>query len=196
MISKTRTASISRARKTEQGPFYNNLIRDSSIPNGSVPLEEVNTELLKLLHDHPYHTKNFLTNILPMASIPGIMGMIAAFLVNGNNLWDVYGPAGAEAEVRVISMMSKLIGYDALKSGGYTTWGGQGAVFSGLRIAIAKFVPDALQKGVPDNLYAFCSEAAHYSLFKSMEASGIGSDRLIRVRTNADSSMDVDDLRR
>ena len=66
---------------------------------------------------------------------------------------------------------------------------------SGLRIAIAKFVPDALQKGVPDNLYAFFSEAAHYSLFKSMEASGIGSDRLIRVRTNADSSMDVNDLR-
>lgn len=183
-----------KGEKNRTGTFYNNLIRNSSIPNGSVPLEEVNTELLKLLHDHPYHTKYFLTNILPMASIPGIMGMIAAFLVNGNNLWDVYGPAGAEAEVRVISMMSKLIGYDALKSGGYTTWGGQGAVFSGLRIAIAKFVPDALQKGVPDNLYAFCSEAAHYSLFKSMEASGIGSDRLIRVRTNADSSMDVDDL--
>ncbi|MDQ0874906.1 L-2,4-diaminobutyrate decarboxylase [Paenibacillus sp. V4I3] len=183
-----------KGEKNRTGTFYNNLIRNSSIPNGSVPLEEVNTELLKLLHDHPYHTKYFLTNILPMASIPGIMGMIAAFLVNGNNLWDVYGPAGAETEIRVISMMSKLIGYDALKSGGYTTWGGQGAVFSGLRIAIAKFVPDALQKGVPDNLYAFCSEAAHYSLFKSMEASGIGSDRLIRVRTNTDSSMDVEDL--
>lgn len=183
-----------KGEKNRTGSFYNNLIRNSSIPHGSVPLEEVNTELLKLLHDHPYHTKYFLTNILPMASMPGILGMIAAFMVNGNNLWDVYGPAGAEAEVRVISMMSKLIGYDSLKSGGYTTWGGQGAVFSGLRIAIAKFVPDALQKGVPDNLYAFCSDAAHYSLFKSMEASGIGSDRLIRVRTNADSSMDVDDL--
>ncbi|MFD0698726.1 pyridoxal phosphate-dependent decarboxylase family protein [Paenibacillus sp. GCM10027628] len=184
-----------KGHKNRSGNFYNDLIRNSAIPNGSVPLEDVNSELLKLLHDHPYHSKYFLTNILPMASIPGIMGMIAAFMVNGNNLWDVYGPAGAEAEVRVISMMSKLIGYDSLKSGGYTTWGGQGAVFSGLRIAIAKFVPDALQKGVPNNLYAFCSDAAHYSLYKSMEASGIGSDRLIRVRTHADSSMDVDDLR-
>ncbi|MBD0380810.1 pyridoxal phosphate-dependent decarboxylase family protein [Paenibacillus sedimenti] len=180
--------------KNRTGSFYNDLIRNSAIPAGSVPLEDINAELLQLLHDHPYHTKYFLTNILPMASIPGILGMIVAFMVNGNNLWDVYGPAGAEAEVRVTSMMSKLIGYDSLKSGGYTTWGGQGAIFSGLRIAIAKVVPDALQKGIPDNLYAFCSDAAHYSLYKSMEASGIGSDRLIRVRTNDDSSMNVIDL--
>ncbi|MBP1962173.1 pyridoxal phosphate-dependent decarboxylase family protein [Paenibacillus aceris] len=184
-----------KGEKNRTGNFYNNLIQNSEIPTASIPLEEVNTELLKLLHDHPYHTKYFLTNILPMASIPGILGMIAAFMVNGNNLWDVYGPAGAEAEVRVISMMSKLIGYDPMKSGGYTTWGGQGAVFSGLRIAIAKFAPEALQKGVPGNLYAFCSDAAHYSLFKSVEATGIGSDKLIRVRTKSDSSMDVGDLK-
>ncbi|MEK8126680.1 pyridoxal-dependent decarboxylase [Paenibacillus filicis] len=182
--------------KSRAGNFYNDLIRSSSIPADSIPLEQVNTELLKLLHNHPYHTKYFLTNILPMASTPGILGMIAAFMVNGNNLWDVYGPAGAEAEVKVISMMSKLIGYDALKSGGYTTWGGQGAVFSGLRLAIAKVAPDALRKGVPDHLYAFCSDSAHYSLFKSMEACGIGSDNLIKVRTTTDSSMDVNDLRR
>lgn len=43
--------------------------------------------------------------------------MLTAMLVNGNNLWDVYGPAGAEAEVRVVSMMSKLIGYDPNVSG-------------------------------------------------------------------------------
>ncbi|NOV02014.1 pyridoxal phosphate-dependent decarboxylase family protein [Paenibacillus planticolens] len=184
-----------KGEKDRTGNFYHNLIQSSEIPTASIPLEEVNAELLKLLHDHPYHTKYFLTNILPMASIPGILGMIAAFMVNGNNLWDVYGPAGAEAEVRVISMMSKLIGYDAMTSGGYTTWGGQGAVFSGLRIAIAKFFPEALQKGIPDNLYAFCSHSAHYSLFKSMEATGIGSDNLIRVRTKADSSMDACDLK-
>ncbi|MDI5791150.1 hypothetical protein PO124_30355 [Bacillus licheniformis] len=75
-----------------------------------------------------------------MASIPGILGMLTAFMVNGNNLWDVYGPAGAEAEVKVTAMMSKLAGYDAETSGGYTTWGGQGAVYSGLRIAIAKWL--------------------------------------------------------
>nr|WP_040718869.1 pyridoxal-dependent decarboxylase [Paenibacillus daejeonensis] len=184
-----------KGEKLRTDHFYQNLILESAIPQSGAPLAEVGDELLKLLHNHPYHTRYFLTNILPMASTPGILGMITAMLVNGNNLWDVYGPAGAEAEVRVISMMSKLVGYDALRSGGYTTWGGQGAVFTGLRLAIAKFAPDAPRTGVPGNFYAFCSESAHYSLFKSMEATGIGSDHLIKVRTTADSAMDTDDLR-
>lgn len=184
-----------KGEKQRDSDFYGQLAAQSFIPHEGAPLREVNTELLKLLHGHPYHTKYFFTNILPMASIPGMLGMLTAMLVNGNNLWDVYGPAGAEAEVRVTAMMSKLVGYDAKTSGGYTTWGGQGAVFSGLRIAIAKYAPDALKRGVPNNLYAFCSEAAHYSLLKSLEATGIGSDHLIKVRTLPDSSMDVADLK-
>ncbi|MCR2803900.1 pyridoxal phosphate-dependent decarboxylase family protein [Paenibacillus soyae] len=179
----------------ERGPhFYRELTATSRIPANGRPLDRVNEELIKLLHGHPYHTKYFLTNILPMASTPGIMGMLTAFMVNGNNLWDVYGPAGAEAEVRVVAMMSDLVGYEPSESGGYTTWGGQGAIFTGLRIAINKHDASIKKAGVPHNLYAFCSEAAHYSLFKSMEATGLGTNNLIKIRTREDSSMDVRDL--
>lgn len=184
-----------KGEKNREEDFYQKLTETSQIPMNGQQAELVNEELLKLLHNHPYHTKYFFTNILPMASTPGILGMLTAMLVNGNNLWDVYGPAGAEAEVRVVSMMSKLIGYDPNVSGGYTTWGGQGAIFSGLRLAIAKVAPESLRKGVPQNLYAFCSDAAHYSLFKSMEATGLGTDNLIRIKTNKDHSMDMEDLR-
>ncbi|MGM5473588.1 pyridoxal phosphate-dependent decarboxylase family protein [Bacillus pumilus] len=184
-----------KGEKNREEDFYQKLTETSQIPMNGQQAELVNEELLKLLHNHPYHTKYFFTNILPMASTPGILGMLTAMLVNGNNLWDVYGPAGAEAEVRVVSMMSKLIGYDPSVSGGYTTWGGQGAIFSGLRLAIAKVAPESLRKGVPQNLYAFCSDAAHYSLFKSMEATGLGTDNLIRIKTNKDHSMDMEDLR-
>ncbi|WP_226569377.1 pyridoxal phosphate-dependent decarboxylase family protein [Bacillus stratosphericus] len=184
-----------KGEKNRGDDFYKKLTETSQIPINGQPAELVNEELLKLLHNHPYHTKYFFTNILPMASTPGILGMLTAMLVNGNNLWDVYGPAGAEAEVRVVSMMSKLIGYDPNVSGGNTTWGGQGAIFSGLRLAISKVAPESLRKGVPQHLYAFCSDAAHYSLYKSMEATGIGTDNLIRIKTNRDHSMDMEDLR-
>lgn len=185
-----------KGSKNRSGNFYGQLVQNSVIPGQGVPMKDVNNRLLELMHAHPYHSKYFLTNILPMASIPGIMGMIAAILVNGNNLWDVYGPAGAEAEVRVIGMMSKLVGYDPMRSGGYTTWGGQGAIFTSLRLAISKFASDASRSGVPKRLYTFCSDSAHYSLFKSMEATGLGTDHLVRVRTLEDSSMDPVDLRR
>ncbi|MBW7454132.1 pyridoxal phosphate-dependent decarboxylase family protein [Paenibacillus sepulcri] len=184
-----------KGSKDRSGDFYGQLNESSVIPPQGKAMEDVTRGLIELMHAHPYHTKYFMTNILPMASIPGIMGMLAAMLVNGNNLWDVYGPAGAEAEVRVVSMMSKLVGYDHTRSGGYTTWGGQGAIFTGLRLAIVKFAPDASRTGVPNNLYAFCSDSAHYSLYKSMEATGLGSDRLVKIRTRSDSSMDTADLK-
>ena len=176
---------------TEKSPaFYQHLMETAQVEEKGQALDNVVDELIQLLDGHPYHTHNYVTNVLPMASIPGLLGMLTNMLINGNNLWDVYGPAAAESEVKVISMMSKLVGYDETKSFGYTTWGGQGAVFSGLRLAIAKQFPNAKEEGVPNNLYCFASENAHYSLLKSIEAVGIGSNHLVRVKACADHSMD------
>lgn len=187
--------------KTTLGPmqersanFYQELMEEHAVPMNGTDLDIVVNSLTDLMKGHPFHMHNFVTNVLPMASVPGILGLFVNSLLNGNNLWDVYGPAATESEVKVISMMSKLVGYDYTKSFGYTTWGGQGAVFSGLRVAIAKQFPHAKEEGVPNNLYCFASENAHYSLLKSIEAVGIGSNHLIRVKTGKDHSMDMDDL--
>ncbi|MGX9133337.1 pyridoxal phosphate-dependent decarboxylase family protein [Rummeliibacillus sp. JY-2-4R] len=187
--------------KTTLGPmqerssnFYQELMENHTVPMEGFELDTVVHELTNLMKGHPFHTHNFVTNVLPMASVPGVLGLFVNSLLNGNNLWDVYGPAATESEVKVISMMSKLVGYDYKKSFGYTTWGGQGAVFSGLRVAIAKQFPHAKEKGIPNNLYCFASENAHYSLLKSIEAVGIGSNHLVRVKAGKDHSMDMDDL--
>lgn len=193
--------ALKNPNKTSLGPmkerssnFYQELMQDNQIVNTGVGLDQVVEELTQLMQGHPYHTRNFVTNVLPMASIPGILGQFTNALLNGNNLWDVYGPAAAECEVKVVAMMSKLVGYDYTKSFGYTTWGGQGAVFSGLRLAIAKQFPHSKEEGIPNNLYCFASENAHYSLLKSIEAVGIGSKHLVRVKAGKDHSMDINDL--
>lgn len=181
----------------EKSPaFYQEIMEHNIVPQTGSSLDKVVDSLVDLMNGHPYITHNFVSNVLPMASIPGVLGQLTASLLNGNNLWDVYGPAAAECEVKVISMMSKLVGYDYTKSFGYTTWGGQGAVFSGLRLAIAKQFPKAKEEGIPNNLYCFASENAHYSLLKSVEAVGIGSNHLIRVKAAKDHSMDLQDLQR
>ncbi|MGN4124432.1 pyridoxal phosphate-dependent decarboxylase family protein [Lysinibacillus sphaericus] len=192
---------LKNPEKTTLGPmkersanFYQELMQDNQVPTSGVGLDQVVDDLTQLMQGHPYHTRNFVTNVLPMASIPGVLGQFTNALLNGNNLWDVYGPAAAECEVKVVAMMSKLVGYDFTQSFGYTTWGGQGAVFSGLRLAIAKQFPHAKEEGVPNNLYCFASENAHYSLLKSIEAVGIGSKHLVRVKAGKDHSMDVQDL--
>ncbi|RTQ95072.1 pyridoxal phosphate-dependent decarboxylase family protein [Lysinibacillus telephonicus] len=175
--------------------FYKELIENTNTPQTGIEMEQVVHELINLSKGSPYQTRNYVTNSIPLASIPGVIGQLTASLLNSNSLWDVYGPAATEAEVRVISMMSKIVGYDYTKSWGYTTWGGQGAVFNGLRLAIVKQFPNSNKEGIPNNLYCFASENAHYSLLKSVEATGIGSNHLITVKAGSDHSMDLDDLR-
>ncbi|WP_010289871.1 pyridoxal phosphate-dependent decarboxylase family protein [Kurthia massiliensis] len=174
--------------------FYKKLVESSTVNEEGISMKEVVSELMQLLEGHPYQSHNYVTNVIPLSSIPGLLGMFTNMLVNSNSIWDVYGPAATECEVKVISMMSKIVGYDEKRSFGYTTWGGQGAVFNGLRIAIAKQYPNAKEEGVPNNLYCFASENAHYSLLKSIEAVGIGSNHLVRVKANANHEMDLKDL--
>lgn len=175
--------------------YYNRVIQKADVPKTGVPMEEVIQELLKLVEGHRYVNRNYVANAAPLPNIASIIGNLVMVLVNGNNLWDVEGPAAATAEVEITSMLSKLIGYDESISAGYTTWGGQGAVFNSLRLAIARYAPSSNKTGVPKNLYCFCSELSHYSLYKSVEATGIGVENMIRVKVNADHSMNLEDLK-
>ncbi|RBP87367.1 glutamate/tyrosine decarboxylase-like PLP-dependent enzyme [Cytobacillus firmus] len=175
--------------------YYNRIIEKADVPKKGVPMEEVIQELLKLAEGHRYVNRNYVANAAPLPNIASMIGNLVMVLVNGNNLWDVEGPAAAAAEIEITSMLSKLIGYDESISAGYTTWGGQGVVFNSLRLAIARYAPSSNENGVPQNLYCFCSELSHYSLYKSVEAAGIGVKNMIRVKANADHSMNLDDLK-
>lgn len=176
--------------------YYNRVIEKADVPKMGVSMEEVMQKLLKLVEGHRYVNRNYVANAAPLPNIASIIGNLVMVLVNGNNLWDVEGPAAATAEVEITSMLSKLIGYDENLSAGYTTWGGQGAVFNSLRLAIARYAPSSNQKGIPKNLYCFCSELSHYSLYKSVEATGIGVENMIRVKVNQDHSMNLQDLKK
>ncbi|PFL92400.1 aspartate aminotransferase family protein [Bacillus cereus] len=187
-------ATLGKCEEKSEG-HYNDLIHQSHIPLAGITMSEVIEELNQFMNGHPYPNKYYLSNAVPLPSIPSLLGVMTMALLNGNGVWDVYGPGAAEAEVKVVSMLSKLIGYNPHNSGGYTTWGGQGCVFSSLRLAISKQFPLAKEHGAPQNVYCFASENAHYSLLKSAEATGIGSNHLIKVKTDPyTSSMDIEDL--
>ena len=187
-------ATLGKCEEKSEG-YYNSLIHQSHIPLAGITMSEVIDELNQFMNGHPYPNKYYLSNAVPLPSIPSLLGVITMALLNGNGVWDVYGPGAAEAEVKVVSMLSKLIGYNPHNSGGYTTWGGQGCVFSSLRLAISKQFPSAKEHGAPQNVYCFASENAHYSLLKSAEATGIGSNHLIKVKTDPyTNSMDIEDL--
>jgi L-2,4-diaminobutyrate decarboxylase len=175
--------------------YYNRIIGESDVPKKGLPMEVVITELVDLAKGQRFVNSNYVANAAPLPNIASILGNLVMVLLNGNALWDVEGAAAAKAEIMVTSMLSKIVGYDENKSAGYTTWGGQGAVFNSLRLAIARQFPESNKEGIPNNLYCFCSELSHYSLYKSVEATGIGVNNLIRVKVNDDHSMNLEDLK-
>lgn len=178
-----------------QDNYYNNVVNQAQVPQASSTLEETINSLLPLLNGQRLINGSYVANATPLPTTSSIVGHLLMTLLNGNNVWDVECIASATAEVQITSMLSKVVGYDEQLSGGYTTWGGQGAVFNSLRLAIARTFPHSNTQGVPDNIYCFCSEIAHYSLYKSMQATGIGTDNLIKVKTNVHNEMDINDLR-
>jgi L-2,4-diaminobutyrate decarboxylase len=175
--------------------YYNCIAYNTTVPMKGISMEEVIDELMILVEGHRFLNQNYVANAAPLPNIASILANLVMVLLNGNNLWDVEGSTAASTEVKITSMLSKVIGYDSGQSAGYTTWGGQGAVFNSLRLAIARYAPDSNKVGVPSNLYCFCSELSHYSLYKSVEATGIGINHMVRVKVNDDHSMNLNDLK-
>lgn len=176
--------------------YYNRITEKATVPNSGIGVENAIEELLELSQGQRFVNSRYVANAAPLPNNASVIGTMLMSLLNGNNIWDVEGATASHAEVHIVSALSKIVGYDAKESSGYTTWGGQGAVFNSLRIAISKRFPNANREGVPRNLYAFCSELSHFSLYKAVEATGIGTNNLIKVSTNEDDSMNVEDLHR
>lgn len=176
--------------------YYQELIRRSCIPEMGMELKDVMDRIVEMSIGHRYVNTNYVANAAPLPSTPSLLGNLWMTLLNGNNLWEVEGSLAAQTEVAITSMLSKLVGYDPERSAGYTTWGGQGSVFHSLRLAMTRKFPASNKEGNPKNVYCFCSELAHYSLYKSMEAMGIGTNYLVKVRVKDDHSMDENDLRK
>ncbi|WP_051412098.1 pyridoxal phosphate-dependent decarboxylase family protein [Halonatronum saccharophilum] len=172
---------------------YSKAIKEAVIPQEGMEVERLLEEMDSLVAGHPYYTKNFMLNALAPASIPSLLGFMTAGLLSCNAIWDVASPTSAEAEIKSVAMMARIFGYNPKKAGGYFTYGGQGGIFNALRIGMEKAAPKTNTSGVSDNIYAICSDRAHFSLKKAVET-GIGKNKVILVKTNRDTSINIEDF--
>ena len=159
-------------------------VEPRALPERGESLEAVVEQLRQLMKSTPSGL-----------SVSGLMGAVATVLASDGGARGEEGLRVDEAESRVAAMVSRVVGYDAERSGGRVTTGARAAVLAGLRVAIAKHAPEARRKGVPRNLYCFASEGAEDALLEAVETTGLGGYHLVRVRTREDGAMDTTDLR-
>jgi glutamate/tyrosine decarboxylase-like PLP-dependent enzyme len=162
------------------------------LPDQPRPLEEVIPQLVHfldgmLITGHPRSQ----VNVIAHPSIASIIGVVLPSMYNPNLCSDESGRGFSEAEVRVASMVARLVGYDPARSGGLFTFGGTGTLLYGVKIGLEKALPGTRQQGYSGQAVILSSEHSHYACLNVAGWLGIGQDNVIRVATHADNSIDL-----
>src|SRR6187200_570730 len=102
-------------------------------------------------------------NVVAPPSIASVIGTVLPSMYNPNLCSDESGRGFSEAEVRVASIASRLVGYDPQTAGGVFTFGGTGTLLYGLKIGLEKALPGTHQHGLSKSAVILCSQQSHYA---------------------------------
>lgn len=134
-------------------------------------------------------------NVVPPSSIPSILAFIATAIFNPNIIEDEISARFAKAEIESIAMLSDLIGYDPLLSGGVFTFGGTGTIFYGCKLGIEKmFGGRSMIEGIHEDVKIIASDASHYSKLNVAGWLGVGTKNLVSIPTSNENEMSLTDL--
>ena len=169
--------------------------RQAALPETMSSIEDVTTDLVGYLRGmtifgHPRTQQN----VVAPPTIPSLIGVLLASLYNPNLAWDEYSRLVALAEVEVIGMVSKMIGYNPETSGGAFTFGGTGTTFYGVKLGLEKADPGTVENGTSEDVVVFVSDTGHYCATNIVGWLGIGTKNLITIPTTFENEMDLDVL--
>jgi glutamate/tyrosine decarboxylase-like PLP-dependent enzyme len=143
-----------------------------------------------------WNQPNAIFNITPTPLFCSVAANTVSSLLNPNILMDFTGGKILTYERSVVRHFSQLAGYDIKKSGGFFVSGGKFTSLYALRIGILKALPSSKKEGITSKINIICSEQAHYTLESSCEWLGIGSDSLIKIKSDSKGKISIPDLKK
>ena len=166
----------------------------TGLPTARGKLEDAHRDFMRWVL--PYGVGNLHPRFMGWVHGAGAMaGFLAEMLAAGLNA-NVGGRSQAPVEVerQVARWMAQLIGFPETASGLFVT-GASAANFVGLLVARQAALGDEVRtRGVAacgQGLVAYASRAAHNCIARGMEMSGLGSDALRLIATDADGRIDL-----
>ena len=169
--------------------------REETLPDAMRSVEEVTADLVSYLQGmtifgHPRTQQN----VIPPPTIPSLIGVLLASLHNPNIVWDEYSRLVSLAEVEVVAMTAKLIGYNPQQVSGLFTFGGTATTLYGVKLGLEKACAGTMRKGMPQDAVVFVSDAGHYCASNIVGWLGIGTDNLITIPTTVENEIDLAQL--
>ena len=166
--------------------------RNAKLSVQMASVESVTSDLVSYLRGmtifgHPRTQQN----VIPPPTIPSLVGVLLSSLYNPNVAWDEYSRLVALAEVEAVGITANLIGYNPELASGVFTFGGTGTSLYGVKIGLEKACPQAVHKGVSEDVVVLVSEAGHYCATNIAGWLGIGTDNLVAIPTTAENEIDL-----
>ncbi|QHZ48814.1 pyridoxal phosphate-dependent decarboxylase family protein [Bacillus sp. NSP9.1] len=192
VIEHARSAGNHRTLPSPEPSHYGN------IPETGVELEELLKKLQAIVKSsmNPL-SPNYMGH---MDSIPTLMSCLGEFVstsVNNNMLSLEMSPVFSKMEVQLMGTIARMFGYDD-NSGGVMTSGGSLANLQALAAARNHQlkVKESGLFDLSEQPVIFASDVSHTSLHKAAMLLGLGTSSIIPVKSNSDSKMDLDDLKK
>ena len=108
------------------------------------------------------------------------------------NLATAAGAADA-LDAQAVRWMGEFVGYPVAE--GHFTSGGQTSNLTAILAAREQALPGTRERGLDGRKAAvYCSEEAHHSVLRAVEAAGLGRQALRKIAIRADRTMDVEAL--
>lgn len=140
--------------------------------------------------------KQFFNQLFGGQNLPSIMGEMTASITNTSMYTYEMAPLATLMEMELIEKMCDYVGF---KNGdGILTPGGSLSNLQAMFCARNRHFPEVIEKGIQGvpKMIAFVSEEAHYSFEKTTNILGLGTDQLIRVKTDEVGRMIPSELER
>ncbi|NER07227.1 MAG: hypothetical protein F6K17_33950 [Okeania sp. SIO3C4] len=142
---------------------------------------------------HPFFSNQLFANVNDIA----LLGDMLASATNTSMAVYESAPIAYNMERSVVRLILGRLGYadDPDHGDGIMTPGGSYSNMQAILAARNYLFPETKQSGNLPGLVAFASDLAHYSLGKSANIIGIGEGCVRYVKTDADGTMNADDLK-
>jgi len=171
-------------------------IHNFTIPNNIMPKEFFPDLVASLFNGVPrWHSPRTMYNVAPPPVLPTVVSKTFTALYNPNLVLDTASGESTVTEQKVIQAIADYIGWDRKNAGGTFTFGGKATTIYGLKLGLKKCSPDSYAKGVKDDIVVLSTNACHPSHISDAGWLGIGTQNVIRVKTDADGRVDLIDLR-
>ncbi|MEK7185865.1 MAG: pyridoxal-dependent decarboxylase [Patescibacteria group bacterium] len=143
-----------------------------------------------------WHSPHTMYNVAPPPILPAVTTKAMTALYNPNLCLDTASGKSLITEQKVIKSIAEYIGWNWQTAGGTFTWGGKATIMYGIKVGLKNCSPKSPSQGVKEDVIVISTSSGHPAHTSDTDWLGIGTDNIIRLKTDKDTRVDLNEMER